>query len=357
MSERLARLLADEIGAGGPITFARFMEVALYDPADGFYARPPVGTDGHFVTGPHVSPLYGRLLARQVAEAFDLLGQPEEFALVEFGAGDGTLARQILEAVADAPALAKALRYLAVERSAGAREALARSQIEVYADGEELPSGLTGLVLANELLDNLPFHVVRRDGGELVELLVAMEDDRFVLVPARPTDPALERLAQPLEDGAVGAVSLEGERWLELAAGLLSRGYVLVIDYGGSGPRAPQGYRGQRSELDVLRDPGSNDVTAGVDFDALAAAGRGLGLTISGPVSQRDALKALGFSAYADAERQRTRDSHEAGAHLAAARRWARRSRESILVDPERLGALSFILFGVDVVEPLAAVR
>src|SRR5688500_1546784 len=101
------------------------MEVALYDPEGGFYTRPPVGeAAGHFVTSPHVSGAFGVLLARQVGQAWDLLGKPSQITVLEVGAGDGTLGRQILEGVRVVPELEGALRYVAVERGVGARPLL-----------------------------------------------------------------------------------------------------------------------------------------------------------------------------------------------------------------------------------------
>jgi SAM-dependent MidA family methyltransferase len=352
----LAERLHREIAERGPITFARFMETALYDEVDGFYAEPPVGADGHFLTSPHVSPVFGRLLARQLGEAFDLLGRPDPFHVVEFGAGDGTLARQILEAVADVASLAGSLRYVAVERSPGARRRLSEAGVESTPDAE-LSSGLTGVVVANELLDNLPFHLVRRAGSEVVEVFVGSEGEGFVFVPGPLSDPRLATAAGELANGVEAAVSLEAPAWLARAAAVLSRGYILVIDYGGSGPRSPQAYRAHRTALDVLRDPGSADITAGVDLDALAAAGRAHGLSVWGPVSQREALLTLGFGAYAEAERDRTAQDRDAGRSLSAARRWARRSRESLLVDPAALGGLQVMVFGVGTERPLACVR
>src|SRR4051794_25999276 len=111
--------IRERIRAEGPITFARFMEEALYDPHGGFYSRSSVGESGDFVTSPHVSPAFGVLMARQLEELWELLDKPDPFWTVEVGAGDGTLAGQILDFAS--PALRASLRYLAVERSATGR--------------------------------------------------------------------------------------------------------------------------------------------------------------------------------------------------------------------------------------------
>ena len=332
------------------------MDAALYDPDEGFYARPPVGTEGHFVTSPHVSEVFGALVARQLGEAWDLLGEPDPFHVVEFAAGDGTLARQVLGAARGAPAFSEAIRYVAVERTPGARHALAEAGLEAV-ESDRLPSGLTGVVLANELLDNLPFRLVRRSDDALEELRVGIDRAGELVFVAVAADDELRELATGLEPGGRAAVGREPLRWLETAAGVLDRGWIVVFDYGGDGPRAPQTYRSHQSGDDLLRDPGSADITAGVDLRALAAHARELGLATWGPVSQREALLALGFGERAEVQRRATAEDRDAGRHLDAARRWARRSQESLLIEPSGLGGLQVMVFGVNEDRELAATR
>src|SRR5438309_7785982 len=128
------------------------MEAALYDPDHGFYSRAPIGERGHFVTSPHVSPVFGHLLARQVVEFWDLLDRPDPFHVVEVGAGDGTLAGQVLSSVASG--VTRAIRYVAVERGLDGRERIRRAGVEPRASLDEIPPLGRGCVLANELLDN-----------------------------------------------------------------------------------------------------------------------------------------------------------------------------------------------------------
>jgi SAM-dependent MidA family methyltransferase len=333
------------------------MESALYDPEHGFYSRPRAGATGDFVTSPHVSPVFGALVARQLGEAWDLLGAPDAFHVVEFAAGDGTLARQILEAAQGAPAFAAALRYSGVERTPGQRQALRAAGIGAI-DEHDPPTGLTGVVLANELLDNLPFRLARGLESGVEELLVGLDaEGALAFVPAA-ADEELASLAAGLEEGSIAAVGREPQRWLVRAAATLERGWIVVFDYGGDGPRAPQTYRSHRTGDDLLRDPGSADLTAGVDLAALTAFARDeLGLLVWGPVTQRDALLALGFGALAERDRRLTAEAREAGRHLEAVRRWSSRSAESLLVDPAALGGLKVMAFGVGDVPELAATR
>ncbi|HEX2090675.1 MAG TPA: SAM-dependent methyltransferase, partial [Actinomycetota bacterium] len=181
LEERLRR----RIESGGPITFADFVEAALYDPVDGFYSHVSVGEDAHFVTSPHISAAFGSLVARQIEEFWELLGQPASFTVVEAGAGTGVLARQVLEALSEP--IKRITRYVAVERSAPAREAVAAAGIEVAATLGEIGGAATGCVIANELLDNLPFHRVKATSQGIVELFVSLDGDRFVLEEGPPS--------------------------------------------------------------------------------------------------------------------------------------------------------------------------
>lgn len=339
--DEVAAALRAAIEDHGPISFAEFMEIALYGPG-GFYQRPPVGERGHFVTSPHVHPVFGLLLARALRQLRDALGRPEPFRLVEVGAGDGTLAAQLLEALAEVR-----LEFTAVERSAGAREALARLPARVAADLDEVGPGLAGVVLANELLDNLPFHRVRRTQAGLVELRVARRDGGFIEVEA-PCPPDVAAAAPDLRPGQEAAVSLEAMRLVDRLAALLNRGYALLIDFGEATgrPAGPvHGYRGHRVVAEVLVEPGSADITAGVDFAAVArrAAERGL-TTAFGPVSQRGALLALGFREWSQGERERQTELLASGGGMDAVRTWSARSRASLLVDPAGLGAVRWLL-------------
>lgn len=333
MSDLLAIRLRDEIRVGGPITFARFMDVALTDPEHGYYtrgvARP--AREGDFLTAPEMDPVFGLVLARQVDECWRLLGRPDLFTLREHGAGSGALAVAIVEGLrADGSGLAAPgpdgrapLRYEPVEIDARRRAILvarlAATAPEVV--GREPAPGdrMTGLVLANELVDALPVHrVVGRPGSAagIAEILVGWADDpaaplggRFTDVVAEPTTPTLAaRLADEgiaLADGQPAEVRLVDADWVAGVARDMERGYVLVIDYGAPAAelydpaRRPAGtllaYAGHRALDDVYTDPGDRDITAHVDVTALERAAAASGLEVLGRTSQAAFLLASGL--------------------------------------------------------------
>jgi SAM-dependent MidA family methyltransferase len=334
MSDEPRRAIADAIGKRGPITFAEFMELALYGKG-GFYEGSPVGPgeDAAFITSPHVHPIFGRLLASGIRELWDLLGRPDPFLIGEVGAGDGSLARQLLGSLADVP-----IRYAAIDRSASAREALARLDSVVV--GERLRDE-PHLVLAHEVLDNLPFRRFRGDR----ELLIGLDGDRFVEVFTEGSG-AEEEEETLLPEGALA--------FLDELASRLTRGYALLIDYGGSGgPGGPaHGYRAQRVVEDFLADPGRSDITAGVDFDRIARHAAELGLTVLGNVSQHDALMSLGFGSWIREELSKQAQLLDDRRGIDAVRTWSGRSRATLLADPAALGRLRWLLLATGGLPP-----
>jgi SAM-dependent MidA family methyltransferase len=345
----LADRLRRRIASHGPITFAEFMEAALYDPAKGFYSRLRVGEGGDFVTSPHVSPVYGELVARQVEEFWDLLDRPDPFSVIEVGAGDGTLAGRIIRTVTE-PARS-ALRYVAVDRSPAAREVLGQNEgIRVESNLEEVGRGLVGCVVANELLDNLPFHRVRARPDGTVELFVGLEGEAFVLVERPPSSEEVERLAGPVPAKQEAVVRPADRAFLDRATEVLSRGYVWLADYGFTSLEETgtvHSYRHQRLEEDVLSDPGSRDITTGVDFAALMEHARSLGLAVWGPVTQRDALLSLGFGHWDAQARLRQNEAIAARRGIEAMRIYSDRTRANLLISRTGLGAFHVLCLGV----------
>jgi NADH dehydrogenase [ubiquinone] 1 alpha subcomplex assembly factor 7 len=316
----------------GPITFAEYMELALYG-AGGFYEHPPVGPGGDFVTSPHVHPVFAQLLARAVAELHERLGGPRPFRVTEVGAGDGTLARQLLDRLGEIR-----LEYTAVERSGGARDAL--TAIPDVSVRERL-QGSPHLFLANELLDNLPFRRLRGTGSGTKEIRIALEGNRLVetLHPADGELSLADGEERVIPAGALGFVE-------EVAARLAHPGYALLIDYGGVGEPGgtPHGYRAHRPVEDILEQPGSTDITVGVDFDLIAGHATAHGLVAFPSVSQRHALTALGYDRWVRDELRRQAELLDRREGVEAVRTWGGRSRASLLVDPTALGRLRWLL-------------
>jgi NADH dehydrogenase [ubiquinone] 1 alpha subcomplex assembly factor 7 len=352
MSSDVAARIRRRIVEDGPITFAEFMNEALYGPG-GFYETTPVGPRGHFVTSPHVHPMFSRLVGAALEKFWVLLGRPSPLRVVEVGAGDGTMAWEI---VAGFERAGIHLSYEAVEVSPAAHEALSAVTPAVAETLAELQALDPGVVIANELLDNLPFLRIRVRDGDLVEIRVGVEGDSFVEVE-RPLDEegSVDRLL--IDDALMDSVppSAEGEDavvpsgalWFVDDLGVsLRRGYAVLIDYASTNTKAEgvHGYRDHRVLNDVFDDPGSADITAGVDLDAIARRARRNGLEAFETVSQRDALIALGLEEWLRDELEHQGRMLEQSRGLEAARTFGGRSRARLLADPAGLGRLRWLV-------------
>jgi SAM-dependent MidA family methyltransferase len=358
-STELAGLIRAEI-EGSPdrrITFARFMERALYEPDLGYYRqnadRP---TDaGDFLTAPETHPIFGWTIARRIEEMWAELGQPRPFTLLEYGAGSGTLGLSILEGLGRhcSTDLLAAIRYEPVEsnpnRLADLRERFERAGLaEILALAGSPPNGpvpVTGVLLANEFLDALPVHRVVVRGGRLLELYVGWRD-RFVEEAAEPSTPNLAgRLADDgidpgqLAEGQVAEICLDLEPWLDEVSRRLARGFVLAIDYGYPaselyGPRRLAGtllgYRGHRVQEDPFADPGLTDLTAHVDFTAVQILAERRGFRIVRLTTQTEFLVGAGL----ESELRALQDSPETTAEDYL------RARSGIvrMLDPRHMG-------------------
>ncbi len=306
-STELAQRLAAEIAtAGGAIPFARFMERALYEPGLGYYERDRrvVGKRGDFYTSVSVGSLFGELLAFQFADWLSALTGAAEsaqrFQLVEAGAHDGRLARDILSFLAQwQPELASRLDYWIVEpspaRQAWQRETLGShgGQVRWFGAVDDLPP-VCGVILSNELLDAFPVHRLGWDTARQAwfEWGVGVEESSFrwrhlAEVTVCPPELPAELLAV-LPDGFTTEVCPAAEAWWRRAAGRLAAGRLFTADYGLEAsefflPQRANGtlraYARHRFAEDVLAEPGTQDLTAHVNFSALQAAGQAAGLT------------------------------------------------------------------------------
>lgn len=317
------------------------MQEALYGPS-GFYEEPPIGVMGDFVTGPHVHPIFSRLVGVAIEELWVAIGCPEPFRLVEVGAGDGTMGRELVDGFARAGI---ALEYTAVEASAGARSRLGAITPRVVERLAQLGPLSPGVVVANELLDNLPFRRVRRRADAVVEVRIGLEGERLVEVET-PCDAWLAARVRDLLDGEEAVVPVGALALVEELGASLSTGYALLIDYGSE--RGPAGeahaYRGHRVLDDLLADPGSADITAGVDLGAVADHAEACGLVRLGLVRQSSALLALGFERWTRAELTHQGELMNAAHGLEAVRTWDGRNRAGLLLDPSALGRAWWLL-------------
>ena len=340
--------IAEEIGRLGPMRFDRYMELALYAPG-GYYDDPPIGAGpaGDFVTSPHVHEVFGQLVAMAIRGVLEAMDSPAQAELVEVGAGDGTLMMALLPELDDL-----GLRVTAVERSSGARAALAAiGGLEIRGSMPATSSPV--VVLAHELADNLPFRRLRATPEGIVEVHVGTDGDRFVEV----LEPLGNDLRHPagLGEGDEAIVPTGAASFVtETLTGSSPRA-LLVIDYGtdrGAGGPA-HGYAAHRVVKDLLVAPGETDITAGVDFGFLADAARASGLQPFPTVSQHEALIALGLETWLRTELERQQDLLNTGRGADAVRAWGGRSRATMLADPAGLGRFRwFLVTTPDVDEP-----
>ncbi|PYR72086.1 MAG: SAM-dependent methyltransferase [Acidobacteria bacterium] len=316
MASVLRELLVMLIRENGPITVAVFMEAALYHPEHGYYATEArrSGRGGDCYTSVDAGSLFGETLAGYFARRWIEMARPDAFDLVEAGAGNGRLARDVADAAArEHPDFYETLRLHLVERSAHARDAqrgvLGPHASKLASSAPGLPASVTGAIVANELLDALPCHLVTQTADGLRELYVAEDAARFVLQQGPLSDDAIaEQLARVdarLEAGWRAEVNLLAPRWIEEAASAIRAGELLVFDYGhearelysaahASGTLVS--YHRHRVDADWLADPGERDLTAHVDFTAIRQAAEAAGLTRARLVDQTRFLLDAGIA-------------------------------------------------------------
>ncbi len=327
MGDALRTLIVRRIRDRGPLTVAAFMEMALYHPELGYYSRAPrrTGRAGDFYTSVDVGPQFGALLAAQIDEmrrVHAAAGEPG-FDVVEVGAGNGQLARDVLDAAESRyPGLHAAARLTLVETSPAARaaqpETLGPHRDRLRASASTLPDRISGVVVANELLDALPTHAVTMTADGLREMYVDADGGRLVERVGPPSTGALERYFERLgatpAPGWRGEVNLAAIDWMRAAARSLTRGFLLLIDYGHPARELYAGHHAsgtlttfKRHLADApgdgrvdpdgpawLADPGGRDITSHVDFTSIERAARDAGLEVLGFVDQTRFLLGLG---------------------------------------------------------------
>lgn len=310
----LLETIRTEIRAGAPMTFARFMELALYHPLYGYYAtgRRGPGRSSDFLTAPESHPIFGWAIARQLEEAWDRLGRPERFTVREHGAGTGALAAGVVDGLARSGSpLLGALRYRIAERAPERERQIVERLTELGAahtletdDG----AAVVGAVLANEVLDALPVHRVQgAEDGDALELFVGLDAaGELATVAGPPSTPALRGRLQAegirLEPGQRAEVCLALDGWVAGAAAGLERGLLLIVDYGHPAAALYEPSRGSllrayvrhRVHDDPFANIGRQDLTAHVDLTAVGRAAAAAGLTHLGSTTQAAFLAGLG---------------------------------------------------------------
>jgi len=308
LAERVRAQIARHDGAIG---FARFMELALYHPALGYYMTPGerIGAGGDFVTAPELGGAFAHCLARATAPVLTMLRRGD---ILEVGAGNGVLAADLLNQLAGAAALPDVYYILELSGALRARQA-ATVQERAPAHAARVrwlerlpPSGFRGVIIGNEALDAMPVErfVVRPDGVR--ELAVAAGADGFTWVERAASAAMIERVAPlALSPGYVSEMNFAAEAWVRSVAEIVAEGMILLIDYGFARaefyhPDRSAGtlmchYR-QRAHTDPLILIGLQDITAHVDFTAIAEAGRAGGLDVLGYTSQAAFLLGSGLT-------------------------------------------------------------
>ncbi|HEY7358593.1 MAG TPA: SAM-dependent methyltransferase [Ktedonobacterales bacterium] len=350
----LQAIIRKHIAEVGAVTFADYMNLALYHPQFGYYTAGAarIGWGGDFFTSAHLHPLFGACIARQLMRLWETLKRPAPFVVLEEGAGQGLLAAHAQSyAQEHLPPLAEALRYQTAD--AGQPSA---------PDSDLAPH----VILSNELIDAFPVHLVETRGGRLREVYVVERDGRLAEQLDEPSSPEvadyLKRFGIPWQgfgDGWRAEINLRALAWMRATAARLRRGgFVLTIDYGDTARRLYTRERRRGTLLcyyrhttneEPLARPGQQDITAHVNFSALIDEGRRAGLSRSRFTTQRDFLLGWGIRAEMEAWRARHFSAADAARHTDQGqadllRAISLRNTVNALLDPAGLGGFRVLL-------------
>ena len=354
----LEEIIRAEIRTAGPMRFDRFMDLALYHPGSGYYAKiggpSPIGKSGDFYTSVSVGPLFGRLLARQFFQMWKLLDRPTAFWIIEQGAHDGQLACDILEwCRAEVPDFFETIHYAIVQASGAASmhqkcapEPALVSRITWFEDITALAAEKpVGVFFSNELVDAFPIRSITYRSGEWLEQHVDIDNEALRWIDRPIVDDELNQAiaAMPLPaiEGYTTEINLRARSWIGEVGKSLARGYVLTIDYGYPAALyyAPFRSHGTLTAFvkhhavdDVLSEPGMRDITAHVDFTALAKAGEKAGLTTLGFLDQQRFLMGIAHDELSGTEGPNVKIQESLHG-------W------NTLTHPDHLGATFFALF------------
>ncbi|MDO8282298.1 MAG: SAM-dependent methyltransferase [Thermodesulfovibrionia bacterium] len=312
----LSKLIIEKINKDGPITFEKFMEMALYYPELGYYSNPAVaiGRQGDFYTSPHLHPVFGAMIAKQLIEMWEILGKPSEFHAIEIGAGEGYLSKDILDHLTGrSHEIVNSLKYAIIEPF----EHFEKKQRELLAEHEErvtwfqslknISAQINGCIFSNELPDAFPVHIVEMD-NDLKEVFLIYDEGGFVEIKQdAKTDGLIDYIGQfasRFPQGYRTEINLRIREWLHEIASILSNGFLMTIDYGYT---AKEYYNEERNRGTLLcyhdhqinENPyehvGEQDITAHVNFSSVKKWGDEVGLRTLGYTSQGTYLVASGI--------------------------------------------------------------
>lgn len=363
----LEDVLLERIRRNGPMPFAAFMSTALYHPRLGYYSagRPRSGRRGDFVTSPELHPAFSELWAKGFRQTWEGCGRPECFVVIEIGGGEGAFAAGVLGAATGA--FAQALRFHLVERlavlEARQRRLLAAHRNVSWSPSlREVQSAQYGCVFANEVLDNLPVHLVERRRGRLLEVCAGEVDGKLTFVTLPPVNPELnrylDRTGLDLPEGHRIEIGLAAESFVRQAAAAFGRGATFLIDYGAEASDLARrvagtlvSYSSTGADDLVLERPGGKDITAHVNWTAVRRAGGEAGLSMLGPLRQRQVLDGLGLWEIDAGLRQAHSSAVAEGRGAEAVKALSGRGALGALVDPGGLGAME-VMAGVKGIAP-----
>ena len=339
----------------GRVTFAEFMQTALYHPVDGYYSsEKPFGASGDYYTSPAVHPAFGALLAMQLNVMWRCLGSPSDFTAVELGAGSGILAQDVIMAASELPGgFHESLTYICVDRYAPESFfgiANGESLTVEWIRANELPlRGVVGCIISNELVDAFPVHRFEVVNDEVLEVYVALnEDDKFAEALGEPSTPLMaERLLQlghRLDDGHRGEINLQAVPWLNGVAQAVARGFVITIDYGHTASElysakrcngTLQTYYRHTEGSSPYHRVGKQDLSAHVDFTLLQREGQVAGLNTLAYMTQADWLRSMGIEDMPRKLRIASTSQYERNANVMALRE---------LMKPDGLGGFKVLI-------------
>ncbi|MCH7519674.1 MAG: SAM-dependent methyltransferase [Candidatus Dadabacteria bacterium] len=294
----LEEIITSQIRDSGPITFAEFMELALYHPVYGYYSSgiSRIGKEGDFYTSPHVHSAFGKVLGNFIVKSFDVIRE-EKLTIIELGAGQGLLALDIFNHIkSNNPEYYDQSNYYIVEQSDRfqneSKKTLIdhRHKIKWFSSLDELENEkVTGVIISNELIDAFPFHRAKLIGGNLSEIYVSVEDDEITEVTGKPSSTELEEYFVHYDihfkEGQEFEINLHAEKLLQKIDNILRKGFILTIDYGYLAPQlfSPERMKGTYKCIykhAINETPyiniGEQDITAHVDFSNLIRAGESL---------------------------------------------------------------------------------